>query len=94
MPRRKDANGKEIRNGKKRGDRSGASKRMTTATSGTGKKFAYVFTCNNYSDDEVFLIANAVHFYEEIIYVDFGFEVGESGTPHLQGQIEMSIECM
>lgn len=94
MPRKRDRNGKEIRPPRTK-QTSGANKRVKYATEGTGKKYAYIFTCNNYTDDDVFHIANAtLNYPDEIIYVDFGFEVGESGTPHLQGQIEMNIECM
>lgn len=42
----------------------------------------WCFTMNNYTNDNVeFILSNSEHF----DYVIFGKEVGESGTPHLQG---------
>lgn len=41
---------------------------------------SYVFTLNNYTDEEVSLITGG-----DYSYIVFGKEVGESGTPHLQG---------
>lgn len=41
---------------------------------------AYVFTLNNYTEEEVNLIKGG-----DYSYIVFGKEVGESGTPHLQG---------
>jgi len=91
MPRKKGANGKEIRRSRV-GQKSGAQKRALQATSGTGKKYAYVFVLNNYTDEDVDALSDAVNSMPEVIYLDFGFEIGESGTPHLQGQIELNIE--
>ncbi len=48
-----------------------------------------VFTLNNYTQSEV----NAIKTLDgdnDISYLIFGYEVGESGTPHLQGYIELS----
>lgn len=42
-----------------------------------------VFTLNNYSDEEVNSLKKLNY-----NYIVFGFEIGESGTPHLQGYIE------
>lgn len=41
------------------------------------------FTLNNYTDDEYEVISNI-----ECAYIVIGKEVGESGTPHLQGYVE------
>lgn len=41
---------------------------------------SYVFTLNNYTDDEVAKLQSG-----DYTYIVFGKEVGESGTPHLQG---------
>lgn len=43
---------------------------------------SWCFTLNNYTDDEVSKINNI-----ECEYVIYGYEVGENGTPHLQGTI-------
>lgn len=44
----------------------------------------YVFTLNNYTEDEVCGITeNFIN--GEIVYLAIGTEVGEKGTPHLQG---------
>lgn len=46
---------------------------------------AYCFTCNNYSEDEY---SNLVRTCEtESRYAILGKEIGESGTPHIQGYI-------
>ncbi len=45
------------------------------------------FTLNNYTEDEEKLMSSPI---EGIQYLIFGKEVGESGTPHLQGYTELS----
>lgn len=40
----------------------------------------WVFTLNNYTEEEVLTLKNL-----DVKYIGFGFEVGEQGTPHLQG---------
>lgn len=46
----------------------------------------FVFTLNNYSEDEVNVIKN--FFMEKCNWGIFGYEVGENGTPHLQGALQ------
>lgn len=48
-------------------------------------KKAYCFTLNNYTEDECSAIIRVCE--TESRYAIFGYEVGESGTPHLQGYI-------
>jgi len=48
-------------------------------------KKAYCFTLNNYTEDESAAIIRVCE--TESRYAVFGYEVGESGTPHLQGYI-------
>lgn len=48
------------------------------------KHRSYSFTLNNYNDDDISLL-NEI----ECKYIIFGKEVGESGTPHLQGCINL-----
>lgn len=50
----------------------------------------YSFTLNNYNDDQLALIRSAVDRDNAITYLCFGFEVGENGTPHLQGYLQLS----
>lgn len=45
----------------------------------------FCFTINNYTNDDVDRLSNLG---DEITYIVFGREVGESGTPHLQGYVE------
>lgn len=46
----------------------------------TNRIRAYCFTLNNYTDDEIRLIQDG-----DYSYIIYGKEIGESGTPHLQG---------
>lgn len=47
----------------------------------------WVFTLNNYTDDEVNHLVTALE--PATTYLVFGREVGESGTPHLQGFFQL-----
>jgi len=50
----------------------------------------YVFTLNNYSELELNqLIALGTELPDPLVYLVFGKEKGESGTPHLQGYISL-----
>lgn len=44
----------------------------------------WTFTLNNYTPEDVLAMQNCPH-----KYLVFGYEVGEKGTPHLQGYIEL-----
>lgn len=49
----------------------------------------WCFTLNNYSDNEVATVRSAAES-EGTVYLVFGREVGECGTPHLQGFVSLS----
>lgn len=52
----------------------------------TGKKFRnYCWTLNNYTDEDEM---NIQELFGEAKYVVYGREIGQNGTPHLQGYIE------
>lgn len=46
-----------------------------------------MWTLNNYTDEEVALVKAL-----DVKYLSFGFEVGEQGTPHLQGMFVLKKE--
>lgn len=48
----------------------------------------WVFTLNNYSEEEETLLSNVVEDANPIQFLSYGRELGEQGTPHLQGQLE------
>ncbi len=53
-------------------------------------KYLYDFVLNNYTDEEVFQIKELLpRICKKAL---FGFEVGESGTPHLQGSITLKVK--
>lgn len=47
----------------------------------------YVFTLNNYTEVEVQALKESMELHK-YIFLCWGIEVGESGTPHLQGYVE------
>lgn len=55
-------------------------------TSQISPAIRWCFTLNNYSDDQVKLIRSILS--DSSKFYIFGFEVGEEGTPHLQGYVE------
>lgn len=50
----------------------------------------YSFTVNNFNDNHLDLLRTCVSRNTDIQYVIFGQEVGETGTPHLQGYLQLS----
>lgn len=50
----------------------------------------YCFTLNNYNDNDIQRLRDA-NDNTRVSYIVFGREVGESGTPHLQGYIELNL---
>lgn len=53
------------------------------------KAHHWCFTHNNYTDEDVAHYSQLIK-EDRIKYVIFGFEKGESGTPHLQGHVKFS----
>jgi len=51
----------------------------------SGKHRSYAFTLNNYSEEEFMLIKQL-----KSKYIVIGDEIGENGTPHLQGYVNFS----
>lgn len=49
----------------------------------------WIFTLNNYTTEEVDFIRQVQQSNTIIRFLIFGFEVGEQGTPHLQGYLEL-----
>lgn len=56
---------------------------LPSSTQDMSKSRSWCYTLNNYTDDELALIRAF-----EAAYQVIGFEVGEQGTPHLQGYIQ------
>lgn len=55
----------------------------------------YVFTLNNYTEEQIYQISAIIHDEPQIVYyIDYGCEIGADGTPHLQGQLECNEPSM
>jgi len=53
------------------------------------RKFRNIcFTLNNYSEEDYKNLLN----HEKFKYVIIGIEIGEGGTPHLQGYAELTVQ--
>lgn len=50
----------------------------------------WCWTLNNYTENDVLFFRSIVTLVPEIVYMGWGFEVGENGTPHLQGVLGLS----
>lgn len=50
----------------------------------------WCFTLNNYTDDDIERIDGLVNTEARVSYLVYGREVGESGTPHLQGFVSLT----
>jgi len=52
----------------------------------------WAFTVNNYDEDAVDILQNLVHL-GKVRYLVYGREISDSGTPHLQGYLQMDKKC-
>lgn len=52
----------------------------------------WCFTLNNYTEEEELMLRSLVD-QSKLTYIVFGKEVGDSGTPHLQGYCETNSRC-
>jgi len=65
---------------------------MPSANARGSRAKYWCFTHNNYTEETIALYSD-IERNSKIAYISFAKEVGEQGTPHLQGHVELNVRC-
>lgn len=67
---------------------------LATTNRGTSRAKYWVFTMNNYTNEDVARLRDITTTHNEVVaFISWGFEIAPTtGTPHLQGQLELRAQ--